>query len=175
MHLWGSLFSRESVRSPWWWYGDALGLDSILPPTPSAVSENTGEDLFLPLAHWGLQAVPSSRALLFCGCGEALIPCTLPPPLCASHVSLSSRLQHWIDARVSHSQGSVPTKIQGKALQSPISHFLLVGFCESRWWSICAWTRRSFKGEALLPLTAVLVQVGRVFVGEVGGLVWLVV
>lgn len=25
----------------WWWYGDALRLDSILPPTPSAVSENS--------------------------------------------------------------------------------------------------------------------------------------
>lgn len=132
MHLWGSLFSQESVRSPWWWYGDALRLDSILPPTPSAVSENTGEDLFLPLAHWGPQTVPSSRAPLFCGCREALIPCTLPPSFCASHVSLSPRLQHWIDARVSHSQGSVPAKIQGKALQSPISRFLLWKWVSAR-------------------------------------------
>ena len=43
-----------------------------------------------------------------------------------------------------------------------------VGFCESRRWSLCAWTRRSFKGEALLPLTLVSVQVGPIFAGAVG-------
>lgn len=86
------------------------------------------------------------------------------PPTCLcflflwSHVSLSPRLQNWIDAPVSHSQGPVPAKIQGKAHDSPISLFLLW-----KWVSARGDGARSVPGRgsaAAASDSAVLVQVG---------------
>lgn len=125
----------------WWWDGDALGLDSILPPTPSAVSENSLRKICsFPSQTWYHRLAYPPWLCVSTGVGKYWLPtaCLCFLFLCCTFLKrhlMFLFLQDFascIDAPVSKSSRSVPAKNQGKAHHSPISVFLLSKWVSGR-------------------------------------------
>lgn len=127
-----------------WWDGDALGLDSILPPTPSAVSENSlGKICSFASQTWYHRLAYPPWLCASTALGKYWLPTTC---LCFFFLWCTFFKRHRMFLSLqdfSNCPCPVPAKNEGKANHSPISGFFLSKWVSGRrgcdpslWWGL---------------------------------------